>query len=83
VTQEISQLPKFWADKYGGSGVMVNPSAHPQHINGLKHLICMDWMWEPLYVGLGPHPMSTRKEIGNKTCIIWPKLEKIYKIVMI
>ncbi len=33
VTQEISKLPKFWADKYGGSGVMVDQSAHPQHIN--------------------------------------------------
>ena len=39
VTQEISQLPKFWADKYGGSGMMVDPSAHPQHMNGLKHLV--------------------------------------------
>jgi hypothetical protein len=32
-------------------------------------------MWEPFQVGLGPHPTSTRKEIGNKTCIIWPKLQ--------
>jgi hypothetical protein len=39
VTQEISQLPKFWADKYGGSGMMVDRFAHPQHINGLKHLV--------------------------------------------
>ncbi len=36
VTQEISQLPKFWAYKYGK---MVDPSAHPQHMNGLKHLV--------------------------------------------
>ncbi len=39
VTQEISQLPKFWADKYCGSGMMVDPSVRPQHINGLKHLV--------------------------------------------
>ena len=39
VTQEISQLPKFWANKYGGTGKMVDPSAHPQHMNGLKHLV--------------------------------------------
>ncbi len=43
----------------------------------------MKWMLKPFHVGLGPHPTSTRKEIGNKTCIIWPKLQKIYKIVMI
>ena len=39
VTQEISQLPKFCGNKYGGSGKMVDPSAHPQHMNGLKHLV--------------------------------------------
>ncbi len=48
VTQEISHLPKFWADKYGGSGVMVDPSANPQHINGLKHL---EYVWS----GCGNH----------------------------
>jgi hypothetical protein len=39
VTQEISQLHIFWANKYGGTGEMVDPSAHPQHMNGLKHLV--------------------------------------------
>ncbi len=43
----------------------------------------MMWMWEPFHVGHGPHSMNRTKEIGNKTCIIWPKLQKIYKIVMI
>jgi hypothetical protein len=38
VTQDISQLPKFGAYKYGGSCVMVDPSALPQHLNGLKCL---------------------------------------------
>jgi hypothetical protein len=50
VTQEISQLPKFWADKYGSSGVMVDPSAHPHHMNGLKHLV---YVWS----GCGNHSM--------------------------
>jgi hypothetical protein len=58
VTQEISQLPKFRAYKYGYSCVMVGPSALPQHMNGLKHLfICMEWMWEPLHVGQGTQPL--------------------------
>ncbi len=57
VTQEISQLPKFGAYEYGGNGVMVDPSPHPQHMNGLKHLVCMEWMWEPFHVGLGPQPL--------------------------
>ena len=39
VTQEISQLTKFCGNKYDGSGKMVDPSAHPQHMNGLKHLV--------------------------------------------
>ena len=33
------ELPIFGAFKYGGSGVMVDPSPHPQHMNGLKHLV--------------------------------------------
>ncbi len=47
-TQEISQLPKFGAYKYGGSGMMVDPS--PQHMNGLKHLV---YVWS----GYGNHYM--------------------------
>ncbi len=39
VTQEISQLPKFCGNKYGGSGMMLDPSPHPKHMNGLKHLV--------------------------------------------
>ncbi len=50
VTQETSQLPKFGAYKYGGSGVMVDPSPHPQHMNGLKHLV---YVWS----GCGSHSM--------------------------
>ncbi len=30
VTQEISQLSEFCCNKYGGSGMMVDQSAHPQ-----------------------------------------------------
>ncbi len=37
--------PKFWAYMYGGSGVMVDPSGHPQHtMNGLKHLVLV-YVW--------------------------------------
>ncbi len=39
VTQEISQLPIFMAYKCGASGVMVDPSALPQHMNGIKLLV--------------------------------------------
>jgi hypothetical protein len=39
VNQEFLQLPKFGANRYGISGMMmVDPSSHPQQINGLKHL---------------------------------------------
>jgi hypothetical protein len=48
VTQEISQLPKFGAYMYGASGVMVDPSALPQHMNGLKLLV---YIWS----GCGNH----------------------------
>ena len=52
VTQEISQLPKFGAYKYGGSGVMVDPSALPHHMNGLK-LKLLVYVWS----GCGNHSM--------------------------
>ena len=43
VTQEFDQLiPNFSASKYGGSGMMVAPSAHPHHSNGLK---CIVYVW--------------------------------------
>ena len=39
VTQEFGQLTKLDTDKYSRSGVMmVDPSAHQQHVNVLKHL---------------------------------------------
>ena len=38
------------ADKYGGSGVMVDPSAHPQHMNGLKRFV-------NVWSGCGNHSM--------------------------
>ncbi len=50
VTQEISQLSKFCGNKYGGSGVMVDPSAHPQHMNGLKRFV-------NVWSGCGNHSM--------------------------
>ena len=39
VTQEIGQRPKLCTNKSDGSGMMVDPSAHPQHMNGIKHLV--------------------------------------------
>jgi hypothetical protein len=34
--------------------MIVDPSAHPQHTNVLKHpCICLECMWEPFHVGLG------------------------------
>ncbi len=54
VTQEISQLlPKFGAYKYGYSCMMMDPSALPQHMNGLKHLV---YVWS----GCGNHYMWVR-----------------------
>jgi len=40
VTQdkEFGHVPKFWANKNGSSSLMVDPSAHPQHMNVLIHL---------------------------------------------
>jgi hypothetical protein len=39
VRQDICEISKLCTNKHGGSGVMVDPSAHPLHINGLKHNI--------------------------------------------
>ena len=40
-TQEFHQLPKLSTNKNGESGMMVDPSSHPQHMNVLKHVyIC-------------------------------------------
>jgi hypothetical protein len=39
VTKENSQFPDFRANKYVDSGMMVDPSAHPQHMNNLKHIV--------------------------------------------
>jgi hypothetical protein len=39
VTNIFSQLPKVWAKNYVGSDIVVDPSAHPQHMNDLKHLV--------------------------------------------
>jgi hypothetical protein len=60
VTQEISQIPKSWADTYGGSGMMVDPSAHQQHMNGLKHLV---YVWS----GCGNH---SRWVLGLNLCTL-------------
>ncbi len=49
-TQEFGQLPKFRADKYGGNGMMMDPSAHQQLMNVLKHLV---YVWS----GCGNHSM--------------------------
>jgi hypothetical protein len=50
--ESISGKGKFWSNKYGGSGVMVDPSLHPQHMNGLKHF----YMYG-VDVGIGSHSM--------------------------
>jgi hypothetical protein len=50
VTQEICQLPNLCTNKYDGSGMMADPSAHPQHMNGLKHFV---YVWS----GCGNHYM--------------------------
>ena len=51
VTCEIIQLlPNFCANKCGSSSMIVDPSAHPQHMNGLKHLL---YAWS----GCGNHSM--------------------------
>ena len=51
VIQEISQLLKsLCANKYGGNGMIEDPSAHLLHMNGLKHLV---YVWS----GSGNHSM--------------------------
>ena len=54
VIKEICQFCEFCANKkYGGNGAKVDPSAHPQHMNGIKHLLyvwsgCENhimWVW--------------------------------------
>ena len=53
VTQEFGEFPYFFAGKIGGSGIMVYPSAHSQHMNVLKHLVYLRsgggnhsmWVW--------------------------------------
>ena len=53
VTQEFGQLMMFGANKYGGSGMMVDLSYHPQHTYVLIHLIIVRigcgnhfmWVW--------------------------------------
>ena len=50
VTQEFGLLTKLRTNKYGGSGTMVDPSAHQQPINVLKHLV---YVWS----GCGNHSM--------------------------
>jgi hypothetical protein len=50
----IPLTPKLSTIKNGGSGMMVDPSAHPPHMNVLKPcFIYVDWMWETFHVGLG------------------------------
>ena len=48
--KEHSQLPKLCGNKYGGSDVMVDPSAHSQHMTGFKHFV---YVW----CGCGNHSM--------------------------
>ncbi len=49
----LTTTPKFWAYMYGGSGMMVDPSAHRQHtMDGLKHLVLV-YVWS----GCGNHSM--------------------------
>jgi hypothetical protein len=50
-TQEFGQLPKFRANKYDGNVFMVDPSAHQQLMNVLKHIAYVSWS------GCGNHSM--------------------------
>ena len=53
VMHEICILYEFSANMYGGNGMMVDLSAHPLHMNILKHLLyvwsrCENhsmWVW--------------------------------------
>ena len=77
VIQQFHHPPKCLANKYGGSGMMVAPSDHPQHVNVPKHLV---YAWSSMWhVGLGPHSsaikklrisLSKCKECGVKSFII-------------
>ena len=50
VIQKICNHPKLCLNKYGGSGMKVDPSANPLRINGLKHIV---HVWS----GCGNHSM--------------------------
>jgi hypothetical protein len=54
VTQELGLLSKFRTQQVCDIGMMVYSSAHPQHVNVLKHL---ERMLEQFHEGLGSQPM--------------------------
>ena len=59
VTQEFGKNPKYLTNKNGGSGLMVDPSANPHAYEcSQPPCICLEWMWEPFHVGLGPQPIN-------------------------
>ena len=62
IANVFSQLPKVWAKKYGGSGMVVDPSDHPQHMNNLKHLVYVWSGWgnySKLILGLNQCTMTS------------------------
>jgi hypothetical protein len=49
-------IPKVCANNFGGSDVMVDLSATAYELSQ-TFCICMECMWEPFHVGLGPQPI--------------------------
>jgi hypothetical protein len=48
--------PQIWANHNCGNGRM-NPAAHTQHINVLKHIICVKSKLETFHAGVDPQPL--------------------------
>jgi hypothetical protein len=70
VTQEFAKVCKFWASMYGVSGMMVDISAHPQHMHVLKHCVHVlsgfgnHSMW---VCGLNQCAMTLFAPVSNRT----------------
>ena len=58
---------------------MVDPSAHPQHMNNLKHIVCVEWMWAPFHVSLGPQPINLDIICSFTVTQAFSQLLKAYK----
>ena len=48
--------PQIWANHNCGNGRM-NPAAHTQHINFLKHIKCVKSKLETFHAGVDPQPL--------------------------